>query len=137
MVLKKTLDWMVNHNIKFWDAVFIMSIPLTAASGLGAFGTRSTETIHAFNYQGKPGVVKHADVRFGPDNYWVETYDSNKTRRKILTDNGKVIEFGIGFLDFYNPFNAVVSDPPRGVTLMEGSPLGICVRVRDKYDKEK
>lgn len=77
-----------------WSNILLCTLVGSVVAVLGnygVYGTRDVKNVHAFRFQGIPGVVKVADVRFGPDRYWIELADMKLTAGSLITDEGKEV----------------------------------------------
>jgi len=62
-------------------------------------GSRGVEDVYHFKYHGQNAVVKHEDIRLGPDYYWIEIGNDKIIGGRITSDDNKVINLWKTFMD--------------------------------------
>jgi hypothetical protein len=56
------------------------------------FGSRGENDIYSFEYRGEPAVLKHEDIRWGPDRYYISLNEKEKIfRGTLISDDYKKI----------------------------------------------
>ncbi len=92
--MENLLKFMDNKNF------LVPGIILTGLAGMvfgiiavsRGFGSRRENDIYSFQYQGKPAVLKHEDIRWGPDRYYISLSEKEKIfRGTLISDDYKKI----------------------------------------------
>ena len=70
----------------------LITISTALALSTGIFGcSKSVEDMFSFKYHGQDAGVKHENIRFASDNYWIEVGKDKIFMGYITTDDNKLI----------------------------------------------